>query len=49
MPDPLVAVLIGRHPKERYSVHTGYVDALHAVGGVIDQAVQATTPASAPK
>lgn len=32
MPDPLVAVLIGRHPKERYSVHTGYVDALHAVG-----------------
>ena len=32
MPDPLVAVLIGRHPKERYSVHTGYVDALHVVG-----------------
>ncbi|MFN0030196.1 MAG: gamma-glutamyl-gamma-aminobutyrate hydrolase family protein [Acidimicrobiales bacterium] len=28
----LVAVLIGRHPEERYSVHRGYVDALARLG-----------------
>jgi putative glutamine amidotransferase len=29
-----IAVLIGRQPVERYSVHRGYVDALWAVGAV---------------
>lgn len=27
-----VAVLVGRWPEERYSLHRGYVDALRAVG-----------------
>ncbi len=31
-PSPIVAVLVGRHPEERYSLHRGYVDALAAVG-----------------
>lgn len=30
---PIVAVLAGRHPEERYSLHRGYVDAVVAVGG----------------
>lgn len=29
-----VAVLVGREPAERYSVHRGYIDALWAVGAV---------------
>jgi gamma-glutamyl-gamma-aminobutyrate hydrolase PuuD len=31
-PRPMVAVLIGREPDERFSVHRGYVDAVWAVG-----------------
>ncbi len=31
---PQVAVLIGRSPERRYSVHRGYVDAVHAVGAM---------------
>jgi putative glutamine amidotransferase len=31
---PMVAVLIGREPDERYSVHRGYLDGLWAVGAV---------------
>jgi putative glutamine amidotransferase len=30
--DPVVIVLVGREPDERFSVHRGYVDALLAVG-----------------
>jgi putative glutamine amidotransferase len=33
-PSPLVAVVIGREPDHRYSVHRGYVDAIAEVGGV---------------
>lgn len=31
---PLVAVVVGREPELRYSVHRGYVDAVAAVGAV---------------
>ncbi len=31
---PVVAVLIGREPDERFSVHRGYVDAVYAVGAL---------------
>ena len=31
---PQVAVLIGRSPERRYSLHRGYVDAVHSVGGM---------------
>jgi putative glutamine amidotransferase len=31
---PLVAVIVGREPAHRYSVHRGYVDAVSAAGGV---------------
>lgn len=31
---PLVALVIGREPEHRYSVHRGYVDAVAAAGGV---------------
>lgn len=31
---PKVAVLIGRSPERRYSVHRGYIDAVHTVGGM---------------
>jgi putative glutamine amidotransferase len=33
MPIPTVAVVIGREPNERYSIHRGYIDAIHAAGG----------------
>jgi putative glutamine amidotransferase len=33
-PKPVVAVLVGREPAERFSIHRGYVDALVAVGAV---------------
>jgi putative glutamine amidotransferase len=32
--NPVVVVLVGREPAERYSVHRGYVDALIAVGAL---------------
>jgi putative glutamine amidotransferase len=32
--NPVVVVLVGREPAERYSVHRGYVDALTAVGAL---------------
>jgi putative glutamine amidotransferase len=31
---PIVAVIIGREPAHRYSVHRGYVDAIAAAGGL---------------
>jgi putative glutamine amidotransferase len=31
---PMVAVLVGREPDERYSVHRGYLDGVWAAGGV---------------
>ncbi len=31
---PVVAVIIGREPAHRYSVHRGYVDAIAAAGGL---------------
>src|SRR4051794_36170848 len=31
---PIIAVIVGREPEHRYSVHRGYVDAVAAAGGV---------------
>jgi putative glutamine amidotransferase len=31
---PLIAVIIGREPAHRYSVHRGYVDAVASAGGI---------------
>jgi putative glutamine amidotransferase len=31
---PIIAVIIGREPAHRYSVHRGYVDAIAAAGGL---------------
>jgi putative glutamine amidotransferase len=31
---PVIGVLVGRSPRERYSLHRGYVDAVVAVGGL---------------
>jgi putative glutamine amidotransferase len=31
---PLIAVIIGREPSHRYSVHRGYVDAVASAGGI---------------
>jgi putative glutamine amidotransferase len=31
---PIIAVIIGREPAHRYSVHRGYVDAIASAGGV---------------
>lgn len=32
MRDPLVAIMVGRSPERRYSVHRGYVEGISAVG-----------------
>ena len=34
MPTPTVAILVGREPELRYSLHRGYADAVWAAGGV---------------
>src|SRR5258706_9744094 len=31
---PIIAVIIGREPAHRYSVHRGYVDAVAGAGGI---------------